>query len=76
MQPGKIGGKLDVETRHCEKVEKEIAQRFAVVADGVEKLENVFSSSAQIVEHRANAITTITRSVPLLRRFSMLPRGL
>lgn len=55
------GGKMDAEALHCEVVEKEIANRFDVVTDGIEKLENVFSGAAQIMEHRVRAITTISR---------------
>lgn len=59
----KKGGLLDVDAQHCERVEKEIAHRFDVVADGMEKLDNIFSNAAQILEHRVHAITTISRSV-------------
>lgn len=55
------GGKMDGEALHCEVVENEIADRFDVVTDGIEKLENVFSGAAQILEHRVHAITTISR---------------
>lgn len=59
------GSKLDAEALHCEVVEKEIADRFDVVTDGIERLENVFSGAAQILEHRVRAITTISRYVVL-----------
>lgn len=55
------GGKLDADALHSEIVEKEIADRFDVVTDGIEKLENVFSGAAQILEHRIRAIATISR---------------
>lgn len=55
------GVKMDADALHCEKVEKEIAERFEVVAGGIEKLEDVFSGAAQILEHRVRAITTISR---------------
>lgn len=55
------GGKMDGEALHCEAVEKEIADRFDIVTDGIERLENVFSGAAQILEHRVRAITTISR---------------
>eukprot|EP00903_Cladosiphon_okamuranus_P007081 g6881.t1 len=57
------GSKMDAEALHCEVVEKEIADRFDVVTDGIEKLENVFSGAAQILEHRVRAITTISREL-------------
>lgn len=52
---------VDAEARHCERVESEIAKRFDIVTDSLEKLENVFSGAAQILEHRVRAITTISR---------------
>lgn len=52
---------VDAEARHCERVESEIAKRFDIVTDGLEKLENVFSGAAQILEHRVRAITMISR---------------
>lgn len=54
---------MGVEARHCERVESEIAKRFDIVTDGLEKLENVFSGAAQILEHRVRSITTISRQV-------------
>lgn len=61
-KPRRNGGvKVDADALHCEKVEKEIAERFEVVAGGIETLENVFSGAAQILEHRVRAITTISR---------------
>lgn len=61
-QPRRTGVKMDADARHCKIVEKEIADRFDVVTDGVEKLGNVFSGAAQILGHRVRAITTISRS--------------
>lgn len=52
---------MDADALHSEIVEKEIAERFEIVTDGIEKLENVFSGAAQILEHRVRAITTISR---------------
>ena len=63
MKKGAIMGE---DALHCEKVDKEIAHRFDIVADGMEKLDNIFSNAAQILEHRVHAITTISRSVPVL----------
>lgn len=57
----RAGSRMDGEALHCEVVEKEIADRFDVVTDGIERLENVFSGAAQILEHRVRAITTISR---------------
>lgn len=62
-RPGKKGAKTDEDALHCERVDKEIAHRFDIVADGMEKLDNIFSNAAQILEHRVHAITTISRSV-------------
>lgn len=59
--PRRSGSRMDGEALHCEVVEKEIADRFDVVTDGIERLENVFSGAAQILEHRVHAITTISR---------------
>lgn len=55
------GDRMDADALHCEMVEKEIAYRFEIVAGGIEKLEDVFSGAAQILEHRVSAITTISR---------------
>ena len=63
-RPAKKGTKMDEDALHCERVEKEIAHRFDIVTDGMEKLDNIFSNAAQILEHRVHAITTISRSVP------------
>lgn len=62
-RPQRAGGgnKMDADALHSEIVEKDIAERFDVVTDGIEKLENVFSGAAQILEHRVRAITTISR---------------
>lgn len=57
---GKVG-KVDAETRHCEIVEKEIIDRFDVVTDGIEKLGNIFTGAAELVENRVRAITMISR---------------
>lgn len=62
-QPRRKGEKADEDAQHCHMVEKEIADRFDVVTDGMEKLVNIFSGSAQILEHRVHAIATISRSV-------------
>lgn len=55
--------RMDAEARHCETVEKEIADRFEVITDGMEKLGDVFSGAAQILQYRVSAITTISRCV-------------
>lgn len=62
--PTKKGEKMDEDSLHCERVEKEIAHRFDIVADGMEKLDNIFSNAAQILEYRVRAVSTIARSVP------------
>lgn len=54
-------GKMDDDALHCEIVEQEIADRFGVVTGDIEKLENVFSGAAQILENRVRAITAISR---------------
>lgn len=51
----------DEDTRHCELVEQQIAGRFDVVTEGMDKLSNVFSGAAEILANRVRAITTISR---------------
>lgn len=58
--------KDDEDTRHCERVEKEIAGRFDVVTESMEKLSNVFSGAAEILATRIRAITTISRCAPAM----------
>ncbi|CBN75822.1 hypothetical protein Esi_0182_0003 [Ectocarpus siliculosus] len=69
------GLKMDADALHCEKVEKEIAERFEVVAGGIEKLEDVFSGAAQILEHRVRAITTISSVIRMFLQRCRYLRG-
>lgn len=48
---------------HYEVVAKQIATRFEVVTEDMEKLENVFTGATQILERRVHAITAISRFV-------------
>lgn len=48
---------------HYEVVEQQIANRFEVVTEGMDKLENVFTGATQILERRVRAITAISRFV-------------
>ncbi|CAM9356602.1 unnamed protein product [Ectocarpus fasciculatus] len=75
-KPRKNGGvKMDADALHCEIVEKEIAERFEVVAGGIETLENVFSGAAQILEHRVRAITTISSVIRMFLQRCRYLRG-
>ncbi|CAM9767630.1 unnamed protein product [Ectocarpus sp. 12 AP-2014] len=69
------GVKMEADALHCEKVEKEIAERFEVVAGGIEKLEDVFSGAAQILEHRVRAITTISSVIRMFLQRCRYLRG-
>ncbi|CAN0229507.1 unnamed protein product [Pylaiella littoralis] len=69
------GNKMDADALHSEIVEKEIAERFEIVTDGIEKLENVFSGAAQILEHRVRAITTISSAIRMFLQRSRYLRG-
>ncbi|CAM9356271.1 unnamed protein product [Scytosiphon promiscuus] len=69
------GDKMDADALHCEMVEKEIADRFEIVTGGIEKLEDVFSGAAQILEHRVRAIATISSTIRMFLQRCRYLRG-
>ncbi|CAM9191270.1 unnamed protein product [Hapterophycus canaliculatus] len=69
------GDKMDADAHQCEMIEKEIADRFEIVTGGIEKLEDVFSGAAQILEHRVRAIAKISSTIRMFLQRSRYLRG-